>query len=498
MNIKKAHNYMKRINLLFVSLMVSAAISSCVDKSEFDSVPRDPNYGTGVGPKVVSVTPEANATGLDTINTIEICYDKNIFRTPETTIQLNGEYLDSGVVAEGNKLIIPCHTKGNTTYELIVKTPTVRDENYNFASDYSFKFSTRMYNEFKPELFDITPNLCNPNATEATKRLYAYLVEQFGKKTISSAMAEVNWNIDNAEKIYRMSGKYPAINTFDFIHHYFSKPLGNANWIDYTDTKVVDDWWKNGGIVSCMWHWMVPYTKDDVNNIEHYTTRVNMTDEPNTTFKCRNATRNNTWERQVADRDLEVIAGYLLALQEKGIPVIWRPLHEASGNTNASWNLNENGESKGNLAWFWWGGDGSVQFKKLWQRMYNVFKEKGINNLIWVWTSCMNDAEWYPGDDYVDIIAYDYYENDEALYHTAGASYFEELRQITGGRKLITLGECGAVPSPENMLSSGAVWSWFMPWYGIHMSEPYNSADFFNTQMNSQYVITRDQLPDFK
>ena len=36
--------------------------------------------------------------------------------------------------------------------------------------------------------------------------------------------------------------------------------------------------------------------------------------------------------------------------------------------------------------------------------MFETFKSKGINNLIWVWTTETNDDTWYPGDEYVDII----------------------------------------------------------------------------------------------
>ena len=89
--------------------------------------------------------------------------------------------------------------------------------------------------------------------------------------------------------------------------------------------------------------------------------------------------------------DLEKIVPYLQQLQRAGIPVLWRPLHEAAGK------------------WFWWGNGTAENYRKLWHIMFDFFKQRGVNNLIWVWTSEKNDPDWYPGDEYVDIIGTDMY-----------------------------------------------------------------------------------------
>ena len=91
-------------------------------------------------------------------------------------------------------------------------------------------------------------------SSDAAKNLYAYFLDQYSKKTISSVMANVNWNNSCAEKVYKLTGKYPAMNCYDFIHICFSP----ANWIDYTDITPVKDWNDAGGIVQLMWHFNVP------------------------------------------------------------------------------------------------------------------------------------------------------------------------------------------------------------------------------------------------
>lgn len=476
---------MKKISIFILALLAITFVASCSDS---DSISWDGKrtFEDQTAPLVVSVSPSPDTTDIDTIDSIVITYNEPIFRTPNTSIKINDSYyVDSGVVARGNQLIIPLNTAGNSTYSIVIMKPTVRDSSYNFASDYTMSFSTAPVNKFDATQFEITDELCNADATEPTKKLYAYLKSEFGKGSLSAAMANVNWNTLNADTMYQYSGKYPAINTFDFIHFIYSKPLNPSNWIDYTDLTPVTNWVDNGGIVECMWHWLVPDVAADSLNYSKYVYTASGTD-----FNClRAAITKSSWEYKHATKDLDIIANYLLALQAKGIPVIWRPLHEAAGNTNRYTN---------GTAWFWWGNKGYNPFKNLWKRMYNYFKEKGVNNLIWVWTSEGNDADWYPGDAYVDIIARDYYENDASLYHQSIKAEFDKLREITGGKKMITLGECGAIPEIGNTLQGGDVWSWYMPWMGGFMHEPYNSESFFNKQMNSKYVITRDELPSFK
>lgn len=126
--------------------------------------------------------------------------------------------------------------------------------------------------------------------------------------------------------------------------------------------------------------------------------------------------------------------------------------------------------------------------------MFDLFKERGVNNLIWVWTSNGVDADWYPGDDYVDIIARDYYENDANLLHASLITEWNKLNAISN-RKMLTLGECGAIPSMQNMIVKGDLWSWFMPWYGSqYFSETINSTEFLKEMFNSSYVLTRDEI----
>lgn len=100
---------------------------------------------------------------------------------------------------------------------------------------------------------------------------------------------------------------------------------------------------------------------------------------------------------------MDVVAAGLQKLEDDGVSVIYRPLHEMNGD------------------WFWWGADNSnggsterqVLYKALYQDMHKYFTEtKGLDNLIWVWSpdaSRNNMTGYYPGDNYVDIVGLDAY-----------------------------------------------------------------------------------------
>ena len=329
---------------------------------------------------------------------------------------------------------------------------------------------------------NLSKTLVTEGATTQAQALYNYLLSLYGKKTISSIMANVNWNHEEADKVYKATGKYPAMNGYDFIHILYS----GQNWIDYSNLTPVTEWADAGGIVSLMWHFNVPKSESAG------TSDVTCTPSE-TTFRATNVFTEGSWENKWFYGQMDKVAEVILALQEKGIAALWRPFHEAAGNATA---INQ---ASWTTAWFWWGYDGADVCKRLWTTMFDYFYAKGIRNLIWVWTtqnfngdasSYHQDTDWYPGDAYVDMVARD-------LYGYTAAQNVQEFNEIqtTYPNKMVTLGECGKNGSTEFALipdawNAGAAWSWFMPWYGSNMP----GADWWENALASEYVITRDQV----
>lgn len=332
----------------------------------------------------------------------------------------------------------------------------------------------------------VTYSLCNAHATAETQQLWSLLCSQYGKNALSGVVANIDWNTREAENVYQWAGHYPAINVFDFINIHASKDVNKNGWLDYSDMTPVDEWHQAGGIVGCMWHWQVK-----ANNGTNYTCSPG--NEPGqTAFDPSKVSDPSSAEYKQIIHDIDQVAGYLKKMQKRGIAVLWRPLHEASGNT---------AEFAGGGAWFWWGAKGAEAYKALWRFMYDrMVNYHKLNNLIWVWNSQIDDYDWYPGDDVVDVVGRDNYY---ALQYPL-AKEFKALQEQFPN-KLITLAECGNGDEVDMSLWSdiwaeGSRWSWFMTWYdynynaGTSDEHQFAGEAWWKDAFNSGVVLDREEV----
>ncbi len=60
-----------------------------------------------------------------------------------------------------------------------------------------------------------------------------------------------------------------------------------------------------------------------------------------------------------------------------------------------------------------------TEYQTVWIDLFNYFsKEKNLDNLLWVYApgyAATNVSLYYPGDDYVDIVALDVYVDDPVI-----------------------------------------------------------------------------------
>lgn len=303
-------------------------------------------------------------------------------------------------------------------------------------------------------------------ANEATRKLYAYLRDEvWGKRVVAGCQAEWNYNINDAERIREAGGKYPAVNVFDFQHF-------DQTWINYR-TDLAKNWHDAGGIVSFMWHIHMPTNAfaEHKSGWEAFYSG----DEKPCHISPAKASTEGTLENRIFRKKLDGVASLLLYYQSQGIPILWRPLHEGSGG------------------WFWWGAEGAAAYKQLYIYMYNHFRQAGIHNLLWVWTSEVGDDDWYPGDEYVDIIARDGYPQNN-FSHLSQSADFKALRRAHPS-KMVALTECNSVPSWENMQRDGALWLMVAPWCGGTALDYGNDAAFWKSFLSNEHVVSRDKMP---
>ena len=565
---------MKKLNIKWMlSLIAAFTFASCETDVDHDIPAVD-------APVLVSTTPESGAAKVKTGEiTIEVKYDKNIFFATDNLSEIKftgGELISADVLGASNILTVKVNVPGReTACSLSIPEGIVTGPNQMPAPAVSVQFST----------VALDKALVAASSAKAVK-LYNYLLDNFETKTLSAMMANVAWNTEMSEKVYGWTGKYPAINCFDYVH--LPASVAGADWINYGDITPVKDWSDKGGIVAAMWHWNVPkkavgeasstqiwegetvmpgdwsgnvqmtddaakavfadaqvgqvirvavkdvaagaqgsfknsgwseiasgtdyfdisgdytlvITEDVLKSLQeggliiggHDYTAVAVYLENNgtaldpnkdyafykadTEFDATNATVEGTWENKVFTEDLKNAAAYLKLLRDADIPVLWRPFHEAAGG------------------WFWWGKD-AASFKSLWIAMFNYFKTEGLDNLIWVWTTEGNDADWYPGDQYVDIVGRDVYNKETADCVSEYTSIAENY-----GNKIVSLSECGTVGLISEQWASGARWSWFMPWYDGTNEDgsPVVHADeaWWKDAMSQEFVVSREELPSME
>ena len=488
---------MKAAKLLF-SCAILLLAASC-------QKPDNPTDEPAAAPKLVSSAPANGATGLtgDAL-TLVLTFDMNV-KCPSSASITAGEAKVGKVLAYDKdvKIELSGLERGNS-YTVTIPKGTISGFRNNPADEIRISFTMK---EKDPDpvhsTLNPTANLCNPSASQQAKKVYEFLLQQSGKKTLSGTMSGSSNSNDFADLIYSNVGKYPALTGYDFIFLQYSPTPESWSWkVNYNDISAAREQWNNNGLVSYMWHWNVPTSESAWKNGTEkgdYTGYAFYSDK--TAFDIKEALKEGTWQNQFLMKDIEEVASYLKNLRDAGIPVIWRPLHEAAGNYNL---YSDNG------AWFWWGKGGAEPCKQLWRLLYDQFtKVHGLNNLIWVWTvdataGCEDQYDdWYPGDDVVDIVGVDIYENNT----DAKTRQFQALVDVTKGNKLVSVSECGNIPDPDKCFAQGNAWSWFMVWCtydennNLALSNKdwnLNTKTWWSTVMASKNVINREDMPNLK
>lgn len=328
------------------------------------------------------------------------------------------------------------------------------------------------------DLYTVEAKLINPNATDETKRLMSFLTDIYGKKILSGQYCDEGAYGKEMQVIQNVTGKQPAILGMDLMDYTL---VNQAHGSTLNIPTKVKAYWDKGGIVALQWHWNTP---EEYATGEWYGTFYTSSTKMNLK-KIMNGQDPSGYDALM--KDIDAVAQPLLELQEMGIPVLFRPLHEASGG------------------WFWWGASGSEPYKQLWILLYDkLTNEYGLNNLIWVWNG--QSADWYPGDEYVDIVGEDIYPGEKV--YTSQAAKYLEVAGYSGERKMVYLTECGCIFDPDIAVRDGAMWGMWATWQGefvrkttglkAQISEQYTEEYMMKKAYEHEVVITLDEMPDLK
>ncbi len=325
--------------------------------------------------------------------------------------------------------------------------------------------------------YNVTSSLVNRNATANTKKLYSFLKDSYGKYVITGQQCDGGINGNEFKAIKNLTGDYPALLGLDMMDYTPSRTaLG-------TSSSAVDkaiEFHKKGGIVTFCWHWNAPteYLYSTANSSDGWWGGFYTQNSKFDIAKVMNG--QDAKGKKLLDRDIKEIAKQLKRLEKAGVPVIWRPLHEASGG------------------WFWWGAQGPDAYKKLWKYLYKELTNTyGCNNLIWVYNG--QSADWYPGDEYVDIVGEDIYPGNHV--YDPQVSRFKQAINYGSKTKITALTENGCIFDINSAVSINALWCWFMTWgneftvNGSNYSEKYTEKSVIKKMYASKYSLTLGSLP---
>lgn len=274
-------------------------------------------------------------------------------------------------------------------------------------------------------------------------------------------------------------GELPAILGIDLARYGMDLVRvgeGTERWCQFRDQII--DFAEKGGIVTASSHWDNPSFED-----------------PSECGYCRGMFGDGTekyWDMLLTEgseinkrfkAELILEGNFLKELGDRGVVVLWRPMHEGNGN------------------WFWFTAKSSGQcpewinpdyMKRLWRYIYDLYVNKmGMKNLLWVYSPAnginytrTDPLYYYPGDDVVDIVGVDWYTQGQKEIFDPSHQTYEKLM---GLGKPCVLAEFG--PGGDLQIKG----------QGVEAQEKvFNSLDFLNlmksltvdNNMKCAYVLT--------
>ena len=332
--------------------------------------------------------------------------------------------------------------------------------------------------------YEISNSCVNKNANDTTKAIKKYLSDIYGNRVLTGQYCSTGTNTE-INAIYMDTGRYSALRCGDlgiFTEYYNGTDKNNED-----ELQAAISWRKKGGLISYSWYWYAPDPDKP-----HYSSAITDFDLSDalcdssiavlspTSLEAYLQTGRVSSEAVRLIADMDVIAEKLKLLEAQDVTVLFRPLPEA-GN-----------------GWYWWGKN-SENYLWLYKFIFERFTDyHQLGNIIWVWDG--ESYDFYPGDDYVDIVGMDLYTRSDI----SGNSRMLDAISYTIKSKAVALTECGRIPNPDYIVRDNAYWLWFALWKGDYIINSDGSISYervtpeeLDYAYNNELFVTLDELPDF-
>ncbi len=336
------------------------------------------------------------------------------------------------------------------------------------------------------DAYNVPRSCVSSNTSVSALGLLRFFTDNYGKKVITGQCVSPGSNAE-IDAVAKETGRSPAMRTGDLMYC-TSAVYESSSEIADKETELALEWGRNGGIVSFGWHWYAPserpsYYADSTSfRLTDILPERDISMAADDELQALIDSEIITQEAAALVHDIDAVAEVLTQFRSEGIPVVFQPLPD------------------GDSSMYWWGGS-AEDYKKLWKLVFDrLDKYHSLNNLIWVWNGSSED--YYPGDDYCDIIGQSFYEDSSSSF----AGRFSVLAEMTGDTpKILAVTACDRMPSPDLMNRDNALWLWFSIASGSaiidnhgDLSEKYNSWQSLHDAYNGTLCLTLDELPDFE
>ena len=240
----------------------------------------------------------------------------------------------------------------------------------------------------------------------------------------------LGWKWDRGRSdVLAVAGDYPAVMGFELggIEVGDAKSLDSVPFVRIREELLAHV--RRGGIATISWHPRNPLTGGTAWDNKNANTVRSILPGGDQHQKFQ------TWMLR-----LSCFLRSLKDEQGRPVPFIFRPWHENSGG------------------WFWWGKGlcSAEEYKALWRCLQDRLLADGLTNIVWSWSPNYglkaDDLDSYPGDDRVDIIGLDAYQqskDEQSFIRTLNKDLATLCEFAKGSDRLVALTECGYQNLPD-------------------------------------------------
>lgn len=370
--------------------------------------------------------------------------------------------------------------------------------------------------EVSPTAEAVRPLLVDKNASAEAAALF-YNLKAYAQSGIMVGQQDAFINrysessnvFSDKPDIKLTTGQDPLVVGCDFIFatSYHNDGTSASGWWYEQELllkKQIKEAYKRGLVVTICWHMNEPFHGDAF--------YVSDMDKVDPTLKNRafvsilEGNENHDYYKKKLDKVAQILSS-TTDDSGKPIPVILRLFHEFDGS------------------WFWWGIPHyatPAQFIKNWQFTVKYLRDqKGLHNVLYAFspndsfTSAASYASCYPGDDYVDVVGFDCYEDYGSKGVTGITNVATKLKILSdfaiSHKKVAALTEFGYASTNRYVSKlytsymlpafqqSGAKIAYAMFWYNnqssYYTATPYNpepAKDFVEFVGSSLILLSGD------